>query len=240
MSDAPQAPLPGSWRLTFADDFSGPLDPAVWATLRGKGTGTYAAPYSTSLDGYAYDASYTTVEGGNLRLRGDPTPVTDGGITFPYRAGMASTANGYAFQYGIVEARMWVPASGDGLWPCFWLLPYPVDSAWPPELDIAEFTYDPGMVTGHGNVHYLSNGRKRDIPGFPPYAENVGGAWHTYGVRWAPDRLDFMLDGQVLYSYTGEGIPQQKMYIVLSTGMKRGSDPGPGNVLVDYVRVWQS
>lgn len=233
------APLPGNWKVAFFEDFNADLNPEVWAKLRGAGDGTYAAPYSVSYDAYAYKESYTTVENGNLRLRWAPDPVTDGGHHFPYTAAVATTANGYHFKYGIVEARIWLPSDGPGLWPCFWLLPYPVDSAWPPEIDIAEFDYNNNTVTGHGNVHYLRDGQKKDIPGFPPYAPNVGGQWHTYGVRWAPDRLEFMLDGKVAYTYTGDGIPQQDMYIVLSTGVLRGYNPGANHMLVDYVRVWQ-
>lgn len=232
------APLPGNWRMTFSEDFNADLDPNVWAKLRGSGDGTYAAPYSVEYDAYAYKASYTTVEDGNLRLRWAPDPVSDGGHDFPYTAAVATTANGYHFKYGIVEARIWLPAQGNGLWPCFWLLPYPVDSTWPPEIDVAEFDYA-NTVTGHGNLHYISNGQHKDIPGFPPYAPNVGGSWHTYGVRWAADRLEFMLDGKVAYTYTGEGIPNQEMYIVFSTGILKGHNPGHGHMLVDYIRVWQ-
>ena len=51
--------------------------------------------------------------------------------------------------------------------------------------------------------------------------------------------MTMLLDGKPVYRYTGEGIPAQAMYIVLSTGVDKGKKPVAGNMLVDYVRVWQ-
>jgi endo-1,3-1,4-beta-glycanase len=51
--------------------------------------------------------------------------------------------------------------------------------------------------------------------------------------------MTMLLDGKAVYRYTGEGIPSTSMYIVLSNGVMKGEKPGPGSMLVDYVRVWQ-
>ena len=88
-------------------------------------------------------------------------------------------------------------------------------------------------------MHYQKNGHLRQIAGFPTYGENLGGAWHTYPLDWRPDSMTMLLDGKAVYRYTGEGIPSTSMYIVLSNGVMKGEKPGPGSMLVDYVRVWQ-
>lgn len=45
--------------------------------------------------------------------------------------------------------------------------------------------------------------------------------------------------GRFMVCYTGAGIPAVPMYIVFSAGVLKGQRPGAGNMLVDYVRVWQ-
>ena len=77
------------------------------------------------------------------------------------------------------------------------------------------------------------------MAGFPTYGENLGGARHTYTLDWRPNSMTMLLDGKAVYRYTGEGIPSTSMYIVLSNGVMKGEKPGPGSMLVDYVRVWQ-
>jgi endo-1,3-1,4-beta-glycanase len=179
------------------------------------------------MDHSAFDAGYTTVSNGVLRIHWKAAPITVKGATYPYTTGVATTATGFNFRYGVIEARIW-------------LLPTPVDSTWPPEIDIAEFsTGAQGKVGAHFNVHYQKNGRLRQIAGFPTYGENLGGAWHTYTLDWRPDSMTMLLDGKAVYRYTGEGIPSTSMHIVLSNGVMKGEKPGPGSMLVDYVRVWQ-
>lgn len=235
----PAPRLTGQWRLAYADDFNGTsLDPKVWMRLRGTGAG-YRWPYNVDLDASAFDPGYSSVENGNLKIRWAPSPITDGGVTFPYRAGIATTATGYSFQYGVVEARIWVPRAS-GIAPAFWMLPTPVDSTWPPEVDIAELSTTPaGQVDAHFNVHYTRNGVNGQIAGFPQYGTDVGGSWHTYTLVWQPTSMTVYLDGAQAYQYTGVGIPQQPMYVIFSGGVLKGSDPGAGEMLVDYLRVWQ-
>lgn len=191
------------------------------------------------MDDSAFDAGYTTVSNGVLRIHWKAAPITVKGATYPYTTGVATTATGFNFRYGVIEAHIWLPRIS-GIAPTFWLLPTPVDSTWPPEIDIAEFsTGAQGKVGAHFNVHYQKNGRLRQIAGFPTYGENLGGAWHTYTLDWRPDSMTMLLDGKAVYRYTGEGIPSTSMYIVLSNGVMKGEKPGPGSMLVDYVRVWQ-
>lgn len=99
------------------------------------------------MDDSAFDAGYTTVSNGVLRIHWKAAPITVKGATYPYTTGVATTATGFNFRYGVIEARIW-------------LLPTPVDSTWPPEIDIAEFsTGAQGKVDAHFNVHYQKNGR---------------------------------------------------------------------------------
>jgi len=203
----PKPPVSGAWRLVFAEEFNGTnLNPKVWMKLRGLGPG-YREPYNPDMDDSAFDAGYTTVSNGVLRIHWKAAPITVKGATYPYTTGVATTATGFNFRYGVIEARIWLPRIS-GIAPTFWLLPTPVDSTWPPEIDIAEFsTGAQGKVGAHFNVHYQKNGRLRQIAGFPTYGENLGDAWHTYTLDWRPDSMTMLLDGKAVYRYTGEGIP---------------------------------
>ena len=234
----PKPPVSGAWRLVFAEEFNGTnLNPKVWMKLRGLGPG-YREPYNPDMDDSAFDAGYTTVSNGVLRFHWKAAPITVKGATYPYTTGVATTATGFNFRYGVIEARIWLPRIS-GIAPTFWLLPTPVDSTWPPEIDIAEFsTGAQGKVDAHFNVHYQKNGRLRQIAGFPTYGENLGGAWHTYTLDWRPDSMTMLLDGKAVYRYTGEGILDVNVYRLIQR-RHEGEKPGPGSMLVDYVRVWQ-
>ena len=73
----------------------------------------------------------------------------------------------------------------------------------------------------------------------PTYGENLGGAGTLTPSTGGQTAMTMLLDGKAVYRYTGEGIPSTSMYIVLSNGVMKGEKPGPGSMLVDYVRVWQ-
>ena len=174
------------------------------------------------MDDSAFDAGYTTVSNGVLRIHWKAAPITVKGATYPYTTGVATTATGFNFRYGVIEARIWLPRIS-GIAPTFWLLPTPVDSTWPPEIDIAEFsTGAQGKVGAHFNVHYQKNGRLRQIAGFPTYGENLGGAWHTYTLDWRPGSMTMLLDGKAVYRYTGEGILDVDVYRLIQRGHEGG------------------
>lgn len=50
--------------------------------------------------------------------------------------------------------------------------------------------------------------------------------------------MTMLLDGKAVYRYTGEGILDVNVYRLIQR-RHEGEKPGPGSMLVDYVRVWQ-
>lgn len=231
--------IPGNWSLILNDEFaSSTLNPAVWFTLRNTPDNPWAAPYDTTNDNCAFSPDYATVENGHLRLRWDNTPITDGGKTYDYTTGMATTINGLHFTYGFIEARIWLPEA-PGVWPAFWLLASSGD--WPPELDIAEWPRDNGATKtmARFNIHWKdAGGAHQQIPGWPIYSRDATG-WHTYGLLWQAGRAILFFDGAEKYRFEGPGVPSESMYILLTTGIERGYAPAPDHILIDYLRVWQ-
>ncbi len=224
------------WRLVWNEEFQHDLSPRVWVRARGAPDSPYRAPFNPDLDASSFDPTYTEVRDGRLRIRWDATPSEVDGERYPYTTGIATTAAGFSFQHGLCEFRVWVP-SEPGISPAVWMLPVPIDT-WPPEIDIAEWTWAGGGLQAHLNVHWAP-GPRGQIADFPAYASRVGNSWHTYCLQWEPDLVRVFFDGQLAYEYTGPGIPQQPMYPVLSGGVLRGETPRPGAMLVDYIRVWQ-
>ncbi|MDO5499215.1 MAG: glycoside hydrolase family 16 protein, partial [Propionibacteriaceae bacterium] len=212
--------------------------PGTWSKARGTARHPYNEPINPELDNASFHPDYTTVADGSLRIRWDRTPNTYYDRIYEYTTGIATTAPGFAFKYGFVEARVKVP-NGPGLWRALWLLPLPVNT-WPPEIDIAEWIgQEDGTVNVKFNLHWRSLGQHRQIQDWPTYATDVGGDWHIYGMHWEKDRITVYFDGSVVYEYEGPGIPREEMYLVISGGVVRGAYPEPGEMLIDYVRVWQ-
>ena len=238
----PQASgLAGSWTLSLQDEFDGTaVNSANWNRLRGTPNGLYDSPYNPSMDDSSWDASYATVSDGLLRLRWARVPSESYGITYPYTAGLVTSEGLKSFTPPVfIEARIWFTDT-PGLWPAFWMDPV---VGWPPEIDIAEFVPDDtpdGLYKPHFNYHWSEGGQHKQM-GWRWYGtqgQSIAGAWHTYGLHWTSSRLQVYLDGQPGPSYTGTGITSQPMYIILSTGVRRGFLPAAGEMRVDYVRAW--
>ncbi|GAB48105.1 malectin domain-containing carbohydrate-binding protein [Mobilicoccus pelagius] len=246
------APLgvPGTWRVDMRDEFDGSaLDTSVWTPHRGLAPYTYGHPYNASLDAYSFAPSRVSVRGGALRLAWDPTRSTvrngDGSTTtYPYTAGVAHSGRGFTMTSGYVEARIKVPRQS-GLWPAFWMLPTPVDSTWPPEIDIAEIIPDDtpdGLEKPHFNYHWKAAGgghRQMGWRWFGDAGRSYTGEWHTYGLLREPGRLQVFVDGRPGPSFTDPAVTTDPMYVVLSSGVRKGHTPPAGEMLVDYVRAWK-
>lgn len=229
-------PPGGGWQLKFSDDFNGSgLDTSKWSPC------FYWGSSSGCTNGGAGDMQWfqpdeVSVSGGSLHLNAHRQQSNGK----DYTSGMVSSHDKFAFQYGYAEMRGKIP-KGNGFWPDFWLLSQ--NKNWPPELDIAEFV---GSNTNnvHQTLHYNSGGHKSS-------SGYCGGAdfsadYHTYGIEWSPDKLVWYVDGNVCRTYTGEGIPQESMYLTATLAIGSawtvgpdGSTPFPSTFDIDYIKVWQ-
>ncbi|HEY0794744.1 MAG TPA: glycoside hydrolase family 16 protein [Acidisarcina sp.] len=159
-----------------------------------------------------------------------------------------------SFQYGRIEARIQIPA-GQGMWPAFWMLGNNITSAgWPAcgELDIMEnIGKEPGIV--HGSIHgpNLNAGNPYSLPATASFSA----AFHTYGMIWAPNKVQYYVDdpANIYATFTPPAtsaggtwpFEQGKFFFILNVAVG-GSWPGPPDattafpqqMLVDYVRVY--
>ncbi|WP_076680118.1 family 16 glycosylhydrolase [Microbacterium sp. RU33B] len=231
--------------MTWSEEFDGPAgappDPSVWvAEVGGGGWGdaqeqTYTRPpANASLTGRGELAIVARAE-------------ADGGVS----SARLTTRGRVAFRYGVIAARMKVPA-GAGVWPAFWLLGTDIgEVGWPGcgEIDVMEHVgADPYSV--HGTVHG---------PGYAGVGSGIGSRhvtpsllsdrFRTYAVEWKPDEVSWSVDGHEYFRVTPDDIPgpwlfNRPFFLLINLAIG-GAWPGneavastlPAELLVDWIRV---
>ena len=165
-----------------------------------------------------------------------------------------------SFQYGRIEARMKLPVAA-GYWPAFWMLGADIDTVpWPGagEQDIMEWVQKYGATTSSSTVHgpgYSGAGGIGSQFTFPA-SGRVDDGFHTYGVVWSADKLQFYRDDPAApyFTLTPANLPagtkwvyNKPYFLLLNFAIGGGGFPGTtdattpasGTVLVDWVRVYK-
>ena len=153
----------------------------------------------------AFPNSYVRNDGDLHIVAQQPSPGA-------YTSARIDTRGRFSFQYGRLEARIWVP-EGQGIWPAFWLLGNSVDAVgWPAcgEIDIMERINEPGLPPramdpspspppgtsdwNKGSLH--GTGFTGNAIGTLYYFKGgvTAAGWHTYGIIKRPDRIEFYID----------------------------------------------
>lgn len=169
-------------------------------------------------------------EGGKFFVKYQPKEF--GEFTVPFAASHISTCNSFRQQYGRWECRCTVP-KGKEVWPAFWIW----GSTWPPEIDIfeeIEGRYNINLIYGVGRKERVCQGMKVESEIF-----------HEFALEWLPERMDFFVDGLLVYRYKGNALkyynlPTTKMWIVINHGIRSEQRPDYySEMIVDYIRVYK-
>ena len=237
-------------KLIWSDDFNGapgsPPDASKWVyDLGANGWG------NQELENYTDSRANSHLDGqGHLVIQAlEPAPGK-------FTSARLKTQGKFTFQYGRVEARIRIPY-GQGIWPAFWMLGADIEQiGWPAcgEIDIMEnIGREPDTV--HGTVHGpgYSGGHGIGKP-FQLAAGRFADDYHIYAVEWAPERIDFLVDGRSYHTVTPASLPtgtkwvyDHPFFLILNVAVG-GSWPHnpdktsvfPQRMLVDYVRVYRS
>ena len=239
-------PLPGSWHLLLADDFSGTsLNTDIWQSCYPW----FPDPASGCTNfGNAelewYEPSQVEVSGGALHLVAAETPtpgqdVNGQPMTYPWTSGIVTTEHDLDFTYGYVQVVARVP-QGDGFWPALWLLAE--SGAWPPEIDVMEnYGSDTSKV-------YLTNhpvgAAQQEL--MLATGEDLSAGYHTYAVDWEPGMITWYVDGQSEYTVT-TGVPSEPMYFIANLAIDNtpgrahpdASTPSTASFDIKSVQIWQ-
>src|SRR5260370_24254768 len=252
-----------TWTQVWSDEFKGLAnsapDPANWNYDTGGGgwgnneLEVYCAPGSSASPCSASNPNIYQDGNGNLVIQAIKTQ------SGTWTSGRMKTEGLQPFQYGRIEARMKLPVVA-GIWPAFWMLGTNIGSVgWPTcgEQDIMEWVpqYTPTTTSStiHGPGYSGGNGIGSKFT-FPS-GGRVDNAFHTYGVIWSQNKMQFYRDDytQPFFTVTPANIPggtqwvyNHPFFILLNLAMgggfpgnPDGTTPNPAVVLVDYVRVYE-
>jgi beta-glucanase (GH16 family) len=178
-------------------------------------------------------------------------------------SGRMNTQGKQNFQYGILVANIQLPnTTNQGLWPAFWALGSNIGSVgWPTcgESDIME-NWSPQVDNGAGpagnnsTVHTAKTGGSGVGARYTfPSGESADTAFHTYGMIWAQNQVQYFVDdaNAPFFTVTPSSLPSgdtwpfnQNMFTIMNVavgGTLGGSTANlsnPGPMQVDYVRFY--
>jgi len=250
-------------KMTFHDEFD---SLSLWDPKSGQGvwktnyqwnaqTGTYSWQSRTLTPNHEQqiyvDPNYAGK--GTTPLGINPFAITNGELTihagktptsalsalnnYQYTSGLLTTEKSFSQTYGYFEIKAELP-SGKGVWPAFWLVPS--DGSWPPELDVMESAGgDRIFHTSHTN----DTGTHTAL-GFTTDLASLGGGYHTYGVLWTAEKIEYFVDGVAVASTATPADMDKPMHMLVNLAI--GGDFG-GNapstftgadLKVDYIRAY--
>ena|GEM_PF-346046 len=254
---------PGGYNLVWSDEFNGTAgsapNPANWTYDTGAGGwgNNELENYTTSTNNSQIIADPNATDGKALALIAVDTQPgsTNYGAVGRYTSARLLTSGLQSFQYGYMEARIQMPY-GDGIWPAFWMLGNNIGSVgWPAcgEMDIMENIGNAAdQPLNHGSLHApnWNPTETYSLPGGALYHN----AYHTFGLLWQQDQVQFYVDGVLFETQTSAGCVgaggtyefNSPFFFLLNMAVG-GSWPGapdsstsfPQTMLVDYVRVYQ-
>lgn len=170
-----------------------------------------------------------------------------------YTSTRITTEKKFEFQYGRVEARAKLPV-GKGIWPAIWMLgSNHREVGWPlcGEIDILEYVgREPHMIF---NSLHTQDSFGNTVNTKKTRIDDIEEGFHTYIADWSPEKIDFLVDGKLLYSFspkekTEETWPyNQPFYLIINSaigGNFGGKDIDdsvlPQEFIIDYIRVYKN
>jgi len=242
--------VPSGYRLVFSEEFNGgSIDSSKWnSSYRWGPNYTINNEQQYYVDHIAnpdFGANPFKLGGGKLEITASRTPssLKSSANNKSYLSGTLTTYNKFKARYGYFEMRAKVP-KGQGLWPAFWLLNH-YDNGSEPEIDIMEFLGNEAD-TVYQVYHYKSGYNARGSGTMEFAGPDFTNDFHTFGMKWEPNRITWYVDGREVNRYEGSGISNEEMYIIVNLalgggwgGPVNGSTPFPARYTIDYIRAYK-
>lgn len=191
-------------------------------------------------------------EAGNIKIADGHLSIVAKKEGDKYTSARINSKGKKEFQYGRIEVRAKL-ATGQGLWPAFWMLGSNISKVgWPlcGEIDILEYVgKEPETIftTLHtADSHGASKNTKKDV------VKGIEEGFHTFAADWTEDQIAFYIDDSLFYTFSPEKTDEkvwpfdQPFYIILNLAI--GGNFGgesiddtvfPQEFVIDYVRVYQ-
>ncbi len=145
-----RAPSLNGYELVFSEEFDGnALNSQAWnVEVDGNGGGNNELQY--------YSPNNVAVADGALRI----TARRESANGRSFTSGRINTMGKVAFKHGIVQARIKLPHTANGLWPAFWLMGNDMSTgtSWPycGEIDVLEAGGSGGISAGTQDRFFIS------------------------------------------------------------------------------------
>jgi beta-glucuronidase len=251
------------YELVWSDEFDKPgkPDPAKWGFETGFIRNHESQYYTDRKENARVEKGNLVIEARKEKIKNKEfTSILDKSWRLnkeftEYTSASLTTRGKAEWMYGRIEVRAKLP-KGKGAWSAIWMLGANFkEVGWPSsgEIDIMEnVQFEPGTI--YGTIHTAAyNHTKGTQKGGKTAIENPFDDFHVYAIEWTPERIDFLADGKVFYTFanehktTDEWAFDQKFHLKLNNaiggdwGGKQGIDDAsfPQKMLVDYVRVYQ-
>ncbi|MCK5170449.1 MAG: family 16 glycosylhydrolase [Bacteroidales bacterium] len=230
------------WELTFEDNFDGnKLDTEKWMTGYYWGKNLLNDDYVQMNEKQFFKEDNLELNNSNLRIitkqENVQGKVWDPSMgfypkDFEYTSGLVNTGQYFRQQHGLFTAKIKV----DHSYPvhhAFWLLGEKIT----PEIDIFKYGKKSSSKlevanywNGDGNIKK----NKKSLGGV-----NFAKDYFIYSLEWTKDKLTWKINDVVLHEQT-TGIPDEPMYIVLSSGISQEGNPAvPCNMEIDWVKAFK-
>lgn len=254
------------WAETFSGAQNSSVNPSYWTTrycghAPSNGGGScygesqYYTPDAIKLDGSEQGNAVITT----TRVNSAP-PNSGPCLAAPCRfvSGRFDTQGKVSFKYGYIETRMKMPVGGTN-WPAFWALGDSISTVgWPlsGEIDIAE--QGGNRPTRNSSAVHFSNvnlspntccNNLRSVSGEIVDEADYTADFHTYGLAWSPNYLQFYVDRELYYTVDSRTIGQNywvfnaPFFLVINNAVGKFGGDYTGwqssQTMIDYVRVWQ-
>ncbi|MBR1687474.1 MAG: glycoside hydrolase family 16 protein [Prevotella sp.] len=227
--------VPDGFKLVWQEDFNGTqLDENTWTIeVSGSGGGNQELQY--------YRRENVSVADGNLVLTARREDFQGRSFT----SGRINSKRKTAFKHGLIQARIKMPKTANGLWPAYWMMGNDMDRyGWPRcgEIDIVEmghFNAITGVYAGwqdryfSGTLHYGPNATneahqqysqeftREQFENIVPFENDE---YHLLTVYWDNDVLEMYYDlTLVQWEENNPGILNNATYF--SHGVEPSTDP---------------
>ncbi|WP_294646033.1 family 16 glycosylhydrolase [uncultured Rothia sp.] len=202
------------YKLTFSDEFNGPLDTTKWGYQYGcfDPAQRSQAQYTDSPDNVSVRDGYL-----NLTARYSPMKTKWDGTQIPRTCKSGSTTYDALFTSGMITTKYAAPASGfyaeariklptaRSSWSSFWATGTDEKlGGWPGngEIDVFESKgYDPTYLMSNVHSPRVSNPKKTEQHQGMMHGDTATSQseFHTYGVLKSADAIEFYFDGQLTH-----------------------------------------
>ncbi|RXQ95113.1 glycosyl hydrolase family protein [Ancylomarina salipaludis] len=227
------------WKLTFSEDFEGTeLDKEKWITRYYWGDVLMNDAYALPHEGHIYTEKNITIANSIARLetrkekaQGKVWDAKFGFIPteFDYTSALISTGKSFRQKYGLFEAKIKV-SDIKNVMHAFWML----SDRNLPHIDIARTSscgkLIPAHINGSEEKPFVSQSKVNGL--------DWTNDFFIYSLEWTPNKLVWKINDVVVKTET-ENIPQEPMYLILSSGVSNLNSNVNAVMEIDWVKCYE-